>query len=142
MFGMKKRAAAFLSLLALLTACGCGRKDLGQYIISLVMNGTTISSARDVVHKSGGLREQAYDVFFRAQPEELKAAIAKAGFTQEDWISETMHRYESFKKLVPVASQSAPVICYRREERGKYCLLMCSSDFTWAYAVHVDHGGS
>lgn len=139
---MKKRVAAYIVFFALMAACGCERKDSSQYVITLVMNGTSISSAREVVHESGGLREQVYDVFFRAQPEELKAAVAKAGFVQEDWVSDTMRRYESFKKLVPAASQSAPVVCYRRKEPGKYCLLMCSSDFTWAYAVHVDHGES
>ncbi len=139
---MKKRMRIGTAMLLLLFAAACGREDLGQHVISLVMKDAPLSSARDVSYISGGLREQVYDIFFRAQPEELKAAVTKAGFAQQDWVLDTMRRYESFKKLVPVESQDARVLCFQWKESGRYCLLMCGADFTWAYAVHVDHGES
>ncbi len=107
------------------------------------MNGGSIPSARDIAYDSGGFREQVYDVFLYADPQEMKKAIDDANFKRDDSVADTIRGYTAFKKLVPLEKQNeTTVVCYSRMEKGKWCLLMCAKDFTWAYATHVNHGES
>jgi hypothetical protein len=110
------------------------------------MRDARLGSAHDIKHRDGGLREQVDEVFFRANPAELKAALSKAGFVRDDAVPASLRSANTaFKQLVGSADHPA-AIGFRRADLtikdGKDCRLLCAEDFTWAYLIYVDFGKS
>jgi hypothetical protein len=141
---MKAIAPALILALALL---GCFQHQDGRAVLKYTMRGVHIDSVRDLKYREGGLREQVYEFFFYATPLELKEAVAKAGFVRDDSIVEVhiSNAHRAFKESVGVVEKSG-VIGFRRSDLtpkdGKYCELLCSRDFSWAYLVYVDSRSS
>ena len=142
---MNKLAIKLLAVTALI--CGsCSRRDAERSALDLAMHGVHIESVHDLKHSEGGLREQVDELFFYANPVELKEAVMKAGFVRDDSVPAQIRGSNShFKALVGSADRPDAVGFQRADlgiKEGKDCRMLCASDFSWAYLIYVDYGKS
>ena len=146
MFGNMNKLVVILLTIVVLICSSCSRRDAGKSALDLAMHGVRIESVRDLKHSEGGLREQVDELFFHANPVELKEAVTKAGFVRDDTVPEQIRGSNSHFKELAGSADMADAVGFRRADlgikEGKDCRMLCASDFSWAYLIYVDYGKS